>query len=235
MSTKYVGSELDLFSGALNWKAYWSDLIKPSIGRRILDVGAGLGATARLFAKLDCDCYLALEPDDSLLDRMKRDAEKGLFHEKFEMLSGTTEILSPDQRFDTILYIDVLEHIVDDKQELTRAASHLMPGGRIIVLSPAHQWLFTPFDEAIGHVQRYNKRALLAAKPAGLATERLFYLDCVGMIASLGNRFLLRSSSPSVAQIQLWDRWMVPASKVVDRITGFGLGKSIVAVFKETS
>ncbi|MFA6985798.1 MAG: hypothetical protein WC213_06290, partial [Arenimonas sp.] len=109
------------------------------------------------------------------------------------------------------------------------------PGGRIVVLSPAHQWLFTPFDEAIGHVQRYNKRTLLAAKPAGLATERLFYLDSVGMIASLGNRFLLRSATPSVAQIQLWDRWMIPASKVVDRITGFGLGKSIVAVFKETS
>jgi SAM-dependent methyltransferase len=230
---KYVGSELDLFSGALHWKAYWSSIIKPYLGKTILDVGAGIGATAKTFARTDCAQYLALEPDQSLVERMKDAAANGGFPERFEVLAGTSEILRADQRFETILYIDVLEHIAGDREELDRAATHLKPGGRIIVLSPAHQWLFTPFDEAIGHVRRYNKASLLSAKPTALVVDKLFYLDSVGMLASLGNRLLLRQSSPTVGQIKLWDSWMVPVSRVLDRFTGFGLGKSIVAVFRK--
>jgi SAM-dependent methyltransferase len=234
VNTKYVGSELDLFSGAVNWKAYWAQAIRPYLGRRILDVGAGLGATARVFAQAECDRYLALEPDASLVARMQT-ALQGEFHPRFEARQGTSEALGQDERFDTILYIDVLEHIADDRGELARAARHLLPGGRIVVLSPAHQWLFTAFDEAIGHVRRYNLASLREAKPAELSVERLFYLDSVGMLASLGNRLLLRSASPTAAQIRLWDGWMVPVSRVLDRGTGFRLGKSVLAVFQKAN
>ena len=233
VTSSYVGSELDLFSSALNWKAYWSSIIRPYLGVRILDVGAGIGATAKTFAKLECDCYLALEPDESLVDRMRKDLVVGYFPSTFETLVGTSQILGSDLRFDTILYIDVLEHIAEDREELARAASHLLPGGRIVVLSPAHQWLFSAFDLAIGHVRRYDKATLLLAKPADMFTERLFYLDSVGMLASLGNRVLLRSASPSIGQILLWDRWMVSVSRRLDRIAGFRVGKSIVAVFRK--
>ena len=229
----YVGSELDLFSGALNWKAYWSSLITPYVGSRILDVGAGIGATAKVLARIECTSYMALEPDDSLVARMKKEAADGIFHGAFDVMTGTSENLAVEQRFDTILYIDVLEHIAQDKEELARAAAHLLPGGHMVILSPAHQWLYSAFDQAIGHVQRYNKATLLSAKPADLLVERLCYLDSVGLLASLGNRLLLRASSPSVGQIQLWDGWMVPASRAVDKITGFTVGKSIIAVFKK--
>ena len=232
MDAKYVGSELDLFSGALNWKAYWSMLIKPYIGHSILDVGAGIGATAKVFAQVECDSYLALEPDGGLVQRMRKDATEDQFHGSFEVLAGTSEALGPDQRFDTILYIDVLEHIAEDRAELARSASHLLPGGCIVVLSPAHQWLFTAFDQAIGHFRRYDKASLTAATPTGLVLERLFYLDSVGMLASLGNRLLLRTASPTVGQIRLWDGWMVPASRILDKIIGFRGGKSIVAVYR---
>lgn len=235
MNTQYVGSELDLFSGAVNWKAYWAQAIRPYLGRRVLDVGAGLGATARVFAQTDCESYLALEPDASLVERMQIYARQGDFHPGFEVRPGTSESLGPDERFDTILYVDVLEHIADDRAELARAAGHLLPGGRIVVLSPAHQWLFTAFDEAVGHVRRYNAASLRAAKPAELGVERLFYLDSVGMLASLGNRLLLRSASPTPGQIRLWDGWMVPVSRLLDRSTGFRLGKSVVAVFQKAN
>jgi precorrin-6B methylase 2 len=235
VNTTYVGSELDLFSGATNWKAYWSGILRPYLGRNILDVGAGLGATALAFAQIECDSYLAIEPDETLVERMQDSAAEGCFHPSFQVAAGTSEALRADQRFDTILYIDVLEHIACDLEEMAKAAAHLLPGGRIVVLSPAHQWLFTAFDHAIGHVRRYDKATLAATKPAGLTVERLFYLDSVGMLASLGNRLLLRCSSPTVGQIQLWDGWMVPASRVLDRATGFRLGKSVVAIFQKAA
>jgi SAM-dependent methyltransferase len=228
---RYAGSELDLFSGALNWKAYWSSLLRPLMGRRILDVGAGIGATARIFAGDHFEEYLALEPDGVLVSRMRDAAAHGDFSTGFSARQGTIETLAEGRAFDTIVYIDVLEHIEDDAAELTRAARRLLPGGRLIILSPAHQWLFTPFDARIGHFRRYNRKSLLAVRPTGLQLERIFYLDSVGLLASLGNRLLLRSSMPTRGQISLWDGWMVPASRILDRMTGRVLGKSIVAVF----
>lgn len=233
MAEHYVGTELDVFAGARNWKAYWSGLVAPLLGRRVLDVGAGIGATAMI---LDCrrfDRYLALEPDPALVGRMRAAADAAGLPDTFQVRQGSLTSLPAEERFDTILYIDVLEHIEADREELARAARHLEPGGRIVVLSPAHQWLYAPFDAAIGHCRRYDRRSLQALQPEGLAVESVDYLDSVGMLASLGNRLLLRSASPSPGQIALWDNWMVPASRRLDGLFGRRLGKSILAVFRD--
>ena len=229
---KYSGSELELFSGAVNWKSYWAHEIEPYLGTRILDVGAGIGSTARVLCNGSRERWLALEPDVHLATRMSACADAGDFDCNFEIRVGTVFDLLDDEHFDTILYIDVLEHIADHRQELSCAARHLAVGGRIVVLSPAHQWLYTPFDQAIGHARRYNRQTLLAAKPHHLMVDRIDYLDSVGLLASLGNRLVLRSATPSAAQIRLWDDWMVPASRVLDRIARFSLGKSILGVFR---
>lgn len=148
------------------------------------------------------------------------------------MRVGVVADLPEAELFDTIIYADVLEHIEDDRGELERAARHLAPGGHIIVLSPAHQWLFTPFDTAIGHFRRYDRRSLGAVRPPGTEQVRLFYLDSVGVLASAANRFLLGSAHPTRAQIQTWDRLMVPASRLIDPLFGRNLGKSIIGVWR---
>jgi SAM-dependent methyltransferase len=232
MAANYVGSELELFANAHHWKAYWSRVLKPYIGKRVLDVGAGIGGTARVLGGSDPELYLALEPDAALARKMRDQAASGVFPPNFGVVVGTTRDLAVGQLFDTILYIDVLEHIADDREELARAAVHLAAGGRIVVLAPAHQWLYSEFDAAVGHVRRYDKSSLPATRPDGLELEKLFYLDSVGLLASLGNRLLLKASAPTTAQIQLWDGWMVPASRLVDRLTGFLCGKTIVAIYR---
>jgi len=231
-NNKYIGNELDLFSNAVNWKNYWAKIVKPYLGSSILDVGAGIGATAQLLSEHKCKRYLALEPDASFVDRMKRANADGLFNTSFECLAGTIENLQINDYFDTILYIDVLEHIEKDKDELIQAAKHLLPGGCIIILSPAHQFLYTPFDKAIGHVKRYNKKTLLLAKPENFIVERICYLDSLGLIASLGNRLIIRSSNPNKSQVAIWDSWLVPCSTVFDKMIGYKLGKSIFSVFR---
>src|SRR5262249_14397558 len=96
------------------------------------------------------------------------------------------------------------EHIADDRSELAAAAAHLKPGGKLIVLGPAHPWLYSPFDKALGHYRRYTRRMLAAAVPADLQRVELIYLDSVGLLASTGNRLLLRRSLPSPRQIRIW-------------------------------
>jgi hypothetical protein len=107
---------------------------------------------------------------------------------------GTIDDIPATESFDSILYIDVLEHIKRDKEELGRAAQHLADGGRIIVLSPAFQSLFSPFDAALGHERRYTARTLAAVFPRGLKQEKLFYADSVGAMLSFSNRLLLKKS-----------------------------------------
>lgn len=229
----YEGDELDLFSDAIRWKAYWSSLIAPYLGSRVLDVGAGLGATARIFGDRSFASWLALEPDPRLGERMRDAVRSGELPAYVQTRCGGMRALQPDEIFDTILYIDVLEHIEDDRGELERAAGHLAPNGYLVVLSPAHDWLYTPFDRAIGHFRRYSRHSLQRVLPAQLRLERMSYLDCAGMLASLGNRLLLRQAHPTPQQIRFWDRVLVPISRVVDSWFAHRVGKTIVAVLRK--
>jgi SAM-dependent methyltransferase len=233
VSFVYVGTELDLFATAERWKAYVRRQVRPFLGCQVLEVGAGHGGTTRVLCDDGPLRWVCLEPDASLADRLMASISSGLLPDCCEARIGTLADLDESDRFDTILYMDVLEHIADDRAEVARAADQLRQGGHLIVLAPAHQWLFTPFDEAIGHYRRYTKATLRAAAPSGLGLARLVYLDSVGMLASLGNRLLLKRSMPSPAQIAVWDRLMVPLSRVADPVLGYCLGKSVLAVWKK--
>lgn len=229
----YSGEELDVFAHATRWKAYWSGRIRPFIGREVLEVGAGIGTNAQLFRDIPCARWIGLEPDMGMCARMSAASAQGLMPAGHEVRCGMSSALPVHERFDTILYIDVLEHIEDDLAELQRISRQLSPGGHIVIVSPAHNFLYSEFDRKIGHFRRYSKHSLRAAVPEGLSLVALHYLDCVGMFASLANRLLLRSDSPKASQIRLWDTAMVPTSRLLDPLLGFQVGKSIVCVLQK--
>ena len=149
------------------------------------------------------------------------------------MLFGSD--LASTERFDALIYVDVLEHIEKDGEELQRAAAHLTEGGRLIVLSPAHQSLFSPFDAAVGHFRRYSRATLAAAAPAELRLEKIFYLDSVGLFASLANKLFLKQKHPTVDQVKFWSDVIVPVSRWIDPLLGFRVGKSVVGVWSKAS
>ncbi|MGH9593571.1 MAG: class I SAM-dependent methyltransferase [Bryobacteraceae bacterium] len=224
---KYIGSELDLFEKARNWKAYWSGQIREFVRGDVLEAGAGIGANTKLFADLKFRRWTCLEPDAALVARMEAFPDS-----RYTSVVGALDDLSAEARFDAILYIDVLEHIKDDRTEISRAARRLNPGGSVIVLAPAHQFLFTPFDAEIGHFRRYTRASLGALSPPNLRWRKLVYLDAAGMLASAGNRLLLRSAMPTEGQILTWDRLLVPVSRVIDPLLGFRVGKSVLGVWQ---
>lgn len=223
---QYVGGELEIFEKAVNWKRYWRDRIRPFVAGNVLEVGAGIGANTRLLATLPHENWMCLEPDADLAARIPD------LGPEYSTVVATLAELGAHERFDTILYIDVLEHIEDDRGELVRAAAHLNPGGHVIVLSPAHQFLYAPFDRAIGHYRRYSRAMLRAAAPDCLREAAMIYLDSVGLLASAGNRFLLGQSLPTEGQILAWDRRMVPLSRWLDRLFLNAIGKTVVGVWR---
>ena len=228
----YVGEELELFKDAIRWKRYVALQLAPFVAGDVLDVGAGLGENAK-HIRGDIQSWTCLEPDASFVATMQRKIAAGELPSYCRATRGTLATLPTDATFDCIVYLDVLEHIKDDRAELAAAAKRLRPGGRLVVLVPAHQFLYSEFDAAIGHYRRYDRKQLLSVASGNLQVVRARYLDSCGLTLSICNRYLLRKSTPSAANIALWDSLFVRLSKISDIMTGYGLGKSVLAVWRK--
>jgi SAM-dependent methyltransferase len=228
----YVGTELEVFRHARNWKQYYRSRISPYIQGSVLEVGAGIGATTRVLCSDQANCWVCLEPDPMLARRIGEEHRREPYPVPPQVIVGTLETLEPTQTFDCLLYIDVLEHIEDDGAEFQRAAVRLKPGGSLVILCPAHQYLYSEFDRSIGHFRRYDAKMMRALKADALRLERIFYLDSTGIALSLMNRFVRRKGTPSARPILIWDRCFVPCSRLIDPLTGYRLGKTIVGIWK---
>ena len=228
----YQGKELELFGKARHWKRYMTRFISPHISGRVLEAGAGLGNTTEWMRNSAHQEWILLEPDPVMADFLKNKVSPAVTGTKCTVINGTIEDAGP-AFYDTIIYIDVLEHIADDKGEIAKAAALLNTGGKLIVLSPAFQFLFSPFDAAVGHFRRYSKQELQQICGPLLKKQDLRYLDTAGFFSSVLNKVLLRQQYPTAKQIALWDSCLVPISAVTDRLCMYSFGKSLLGIWQK--
>ncbi len=200
----------------------------PHLGRRVLDVGAGIGTfTEHVAGGRE---VVALEPDPAFTPRLRR---RFADHANVEVVAGDVESLAPaalSELFDTILCFNVLEHVVDDAGMLRRLGELLEPGGSLLALVPAHPIAFGSIDLVLGHERRYRRR-LLAHRlaEAGLEIEQLRHVNPVGLLGwFVAARVLRRKQIPS-GPLLLFDR-LVPMLRALDRLpVPFGLSLWAVA------
>ena len=141
---KYPGAELDNFDKATIWRKYIFFQIKKFIKGNVLEVGAGIGSFTNNYKNLPNKITLS-EIDQENLSLIKK---------KFKdaNINFTGDLTKNIKRnFDTIMYLNVLEHIEDDTKEINEAFQKLNPGGFLVILVPAHNNLYSEFDKAIGH------------------------------------------------------------------------------------
>jgi len=229
----YAGQELEQARHATNWKRYFGSRLAKYVRGRVLEVGAGLGGTTVHLRTGSQSDWVCLEPDASLANELSATLEKNPSPVPTRIVVGDLGSLDPAERFDCILYIDVLEHIKDDAGELARATKLLARGGALVVLCPAFQILFSAMDTALGHFRRYTARTLAAVFPRELERREVFYLDSLGMVASLANKFVLRQDAPGGGQVKFWDGYIIPVSRVLDRFVAFAAGRSVIAIFSK--
>lgn len=223
MTVAYAGTELEIFRHAQRWKNYCARLMRPFLGANVLEVGAGIGATTAALCDGSHERWVCLEPDANLA------ATIGPLPHCCRLIVGTTGTLETTTPFDSILYIDVLEHIDDDRAELRRAMDLLKPEGHLVVLAPAHQSLYGAFDRAIGHHRRYDRAKLDAVMPPELERVQSRYLDVAGLMLMVAARALRPALLPRMQHIALWDR-LVPISRALDPLLGYRFGKSLLDI-----
>ncbi len=232
---EYIGNELELFAKAEQWKSYFRSHLQKYLQGDVLEVGAGLGGTTRVFDQGAFQSWTCLEPDKDLCKQLEQTISQLHQPQRYRQAQGTLSSLESTALFDAIIYIDVLEHIEQDTEEAALAAMHLKPGGCIVILSPAYQFLYSPFDKRIGHFRRYTKAALRKITPPGCIVKKGFYLDSVGACASLVNRLFLKASMPTAKQISFWDRVLVRLSRVFDPLHFYSFGRSVIIVWQKTN
>jgi 2-polyprenyl-3-methyl-5-hydroxy-6-metoxy-1,4-benzoquinol methylase len=199
---------------------------------RVLEVGAGTGTITRKLIERYADVsVVALEPADNVFANL--DAYAALT----QRVSAKRETLSEyqvgaDTAFDVVLYVNVLEHIADDVQEVKLSAEALRPGGALLVFGPALEALYSELDHKAGHYRRYSLPYLRRiVEGTGLRIVSLRYFDVLGVLPYLVVYRWLHHTEISSSTMWGYDRLIVPASRMLQRVLGDPpAGKNVVLV-----
>lgn len=226
-STSPVGTEaLDAMEAAERYHAYIAAEVERAFAgydTRIVDFGAGTGTVARLLCR-EGRKLICVEPDDAVRARL---AAAGL-----DAVAALEEI--EPRSVQSVLLVNVLEHIADDVAVLRAIRERMVAGGRLFVWVPAGDWLYSPFDAGVGHVRRYSRGNLARTiEHAGFEILVARYTDPLGAVAAAlykigsGRGGEGELSSRSVA---IFDRFVFPVSRRLQKLTGRFSGKNLLVV-----
>ena len=207
---------------APNYLSWVANLCRQHLGHRVIEVGAGLGAITTRYERGREVVAVDVSPSCVRVLR-ERFADRPNVHVEDRDL----RTLESDERFDSVLMVNVLEHIADDVEALRGLSRLLAPGGNIVVYVPALNGLYGPLDRKIGHYRRYSVWRLREVfREAGLAPVELRWVNLIAIPAwAAFGRGDVNDADRSSKLLSLWDRTAVPASQFLeDRIrTPIGL------------
>lgn len=203
------------------------------LGKKILEIGAGLGQISMMLVK-DGRSVTSLEPDPKLCKQLEASTQSlGVrsFPSTLNQALSSSQI-SIDEKFDSIVIVNVLEHIEDDIQELKIAKKVLSSDGRIVIFVPAMPALYGSMDAVSGHFRRYRRSELEAViRAAGLQIQSVRYFDPIGVLPYWLSYRVLNRQTLGTSSVVLYDKVIIPASIFLSRlIRSRGLGKNLLMV-----
>lgn len=223
----YPGKELEIFDKAVFWRKYIYFLVRKYLKNGLLEVGAGIGSFTKNYKNNFTNISLT-ELDKKNIKRLK----KRFKNSKIKILSKFTSEIG--KKFNTILYMNVLEHIKNDKKEINISLSKLNKKGYLIILVPAHNELYTKFDKEIGHFRRYKINFFKKLKLKNSKIIKLQYLDCLGYFLYYLNKMFYKDEVyPSESKIFIWDKFFTPLTFFLDKFLNYKFGKNILCIIKK--
>ena len=231
VASSYTVEDQRRMSAAKNYFAWQAAMVKPALGRRVVEVGCGIGNfTGFLF---DRELVVALDSEpDCLAELQQRFPGRRNLHPICGEATDLRRLAS--FRPDSCVCLNVLEHVSDDRAALRQMASILPGGGKIALLLPAFPALFGPMDHNLGHHRRYRRRGVAAlAKDAGLLIETLRYMNLPGFFGWWTNSHILKRQEQSPLQIRIFDRCLVPVLSRLEKFAPPPFGQSVFAVLQK--
>lgn len=231
-AASYFGRDLEGMSFAVNYHREIIRMFRPHLGASVLEIGAGSGNFSEFIAGTGVVRHVALEPSENMFPLLEQAFEGkpgGAAHR-----SVLKDLPAHEKDFDGVFYVNVLEHVRDDRAELLEAYSRLKPGGRLLIFIPALPWLFGTADEHFGHFRRYYKPELDAlVKSAGFEIVKSRYFDLAGVVPWWVLFVLLKRRCFTPGLVKVYDGVVVPFMSVFGRRIAPPLGKNILLVAKK--
>jgi len=219
---------LEVLTEAKNYNRWIADNFFPYIKAPLLEFGAGIGNISELLSSYTPLCLT--DTDARMLAHLKN---------KFSHINDVSvnflDITQPPPEhlvgsFQTVIGINVLEHVEDDEKALFHLGNVLKPSGRLLLLVPAKKWAYTDLDRQLGHFRRYEKKELgeKLAK-AAFQIEKLYFFNIVGLMSWIIRDKLQRSGGLRPYQISSFDT-IVPICKCVESKVSMPVGISLIAI-----
>ncbi len=230
----YVGKDLEAMSFAPNYHKWILDEFRPYVGKHFVEVGAGTGSFSELLLRDHPTTFVLVEPS-AMFGSLVKNISSIKNKTKTEFYNCIFSQIRPDsfngQRPDSIFYVNVLEHIEDDLQELKLIFETLSTGGRCFIFVPALMSLYGHFDRKIGHFRRYSKHELEEkCKAAGFRIVHSKYFDFAGIAPWFIKYRLLKSGDLDSRSVSLYDRLAVPLIRRIEELVRVPIGKNILLV-----
>jgi SAM-dependent methyltransferase len=228
-SFAYVGTELSALAEANNYYRWVIGEFAPFLGKRVIEVGAGIGTFSQsLLQHTPLSELILVEPGENLFPLLQ---QRFAGEPRVTIVHGYFHELEAPATADSVVLVNVLEHVAEDQALLDGAHEVLMPGGTLLLLVPALSWIYGSLDEAFGHYRRYSKASLAAKlRAAGFQIIRLSYLNLPGIVGwFLTGRVLGRKTLKS-RYVRLYDRWIIPWLSRLESRWEPPCGQSLIAV-----
>lgn len=227
-----LSHSLDLLKDTYNYNHWVYSLLRRHIGRRLCEVGAGTGNLTQFF--LNLEHVLCIEPEEEYCEVLRHMAA---IHANLTVCPGHLQACASKPgvagAFDTVVCVNVLEHIEDDIQALREMTGFLQDGGRVLLYVPAAPWAYGRLDAELGHFRRYSKRRIRRlARECGLILRQCQYVNFIGAFGWWWHSRVLRREVISPESARFVDR-LVPYLSALERLVPLWTGQSLFAVLQK--
>jgi SAM-dependent methyltransferase len=231
VSAEYTVKDQERMGRAQRYFHWQFRLAEAHLGRRVLEVGCGIGNFTRLLLDRDLVVGIDIEPGCVAKLRQSLGGHANLITFHMDVMDPAFLALSAYD-LDSVVCLNVLEHLPDDRRALCHIHAVLRPGGKVVLVVPAFECLYGPIDAHLGHYRRYSKQSLAAlARSVGFQLVTLRYLNALGFLGWWWNARILKKTRQSELQIAIFDALFVPLLSRIEKWVEPPFGQSIFAVF----
>jgi len=226
----YEGRDLEVLANMPSYYSWMMDIFRFHVAGHVVEYGAGAGTISSRLLPL-ADKLTLVEPSQNLIAVLRRRFES---FPQVEVVGAKLQAhvaqLS-ENSIDTMVLVNVLEHIEDDRAALNHLFRALKPAGKLLLFVPALRILMSKLDRIHGHFRRYHKGELMAKViAAGGNVSVCRYFDLIGVVPWFVLNRLLKSTTFSPTLVYVHDRFVVPVCRVMERIVDVPFGKNLVLV-----
>ena len=231
-SFAYVSTELHALAEAKNYYRWVIRQFAPLIGKRVIEVGAGIGTFARsLLNHVHVSELVLVEPSDNLFPILQRRFTE---ERRVKIVHSYFQLIASPATADSIVLVNVLEHIAEDQAFLNDAYATLIPGGTLLLLVPALPRIYGSLDQAFGHYRRYTKTSLASKlHVAGFGIIRLAYVNLLGIAGWFFTGRVLRRMTLQSRYVRWYDQWVIPWLSRLEERWEPPCGQSLIVIARK--